>query len=597
MVCYSITSDNPATHYFRVTIDIDHPDPDGQRLSLPNWIPGSYMIRDFSRHLIDMSATCEGTTLSIKQIDKSNWQIEPCQGLLTIAYWVYAHDLSVRGAHLDHQHGYYNGTSVFLAVVGRLQEIYEVSIEKPCAEVCENWRLATTLQTKTAAAFDFGLYQAQGYDDLIDHPVEIGEFRQIRFEVCGIPHDIILSGRYSCDENRLARDLARICEHHIRFFGEPAPIEYFQFQVRVVGDAYGGLEHRSSTSLICSRDSLPQLGEPEVTAGYRRFLSLCSHEYFHTWHVKRIKPAVYESCQLQSEVYTELLWVFEGITSYYDDLALLRCGLIEADTYLQILAQSMTRVLRSKGSRRQSVAESSFNTWTRFYQQDENAANAIVNYYTKGSLIALCIDLKIRHLTNNEKSLDDVMQILWQRWQVDRKGIGDHDIQTIISTLCQTDCGSFLQKLIYQTDELPLQTLLQTIGMTLIRRQAANQHDLGGKVAQGALPKVAFGAYLKLENNVLRIMTVDEDGSAQAAGLAAGDHIIAINGLRLDLNQFERLLRLANPNDTWTIHAFRRDELNQFSVTLLPAQTDTVVLQQDNQQSEANYLSWLTGNS
>lgn len=592
MIRYQITSQDPSTHYFNVRLSIDNPDPVGQDLRLPNWIPGSYMIRDFSRHLIDMHASCDNEKLSIDQIDKSSWRVEPCIGLLVIEYLVYARDLSVRGAHLDHTHGYYNGTSVFMEVIGRAQEPYQVLIEKPDTKACQNWRLATTLQAKEAEAFDFGLYTARNYDDLIDHPVEMGEFQQIRFDACGVPHDIILTGRYSCDEIRLASDLCRICEHHIRFFGEPAPVDYYQFQVLVVGEGYGGLEHRSSTSLICSRDSLPQPGDGETTDSYRDFLGLCSHEYFHTWNVKRIKPAVYEPYQLQSEIYTELLWAFEGITSYYDDLALVRCGLIEPQTYLELLAQTMTRVLRGKGTKRQSAAESSFNAWTRFYKQDENAANAIVSYYAKGSLIALCIDLKMRWLTQGKQSLDDVMRALWQNWKEGSRGVEDNDIQKIVCELCESDIEDFLQSLVRQTDELPLQELLNTVGIETIRRVVANQNDKGGKVIEERLPEVTFGAFLKDENGGLRIMRVDEASSAQLAGLAAEDQIVAVNGIRPTMDKFERCVLLAKPGDNWTVHAFRRDELIQLEVTLLPAEANTIVLNIDDQQAP-KHLSWL----
>jgi len=592
MIHYQITSRDPSSHYFSVGLSIDNPDPQGQCVRLPNWIPGSYMIRDFSRHLVDMRASCDGEKLSIVQVDKSNWRVEPCHSLLVIEYLVYANDLSVRGAHLDHTHGYYNGTSVFLEVIGRVQESCEVSIGKPVSKACRNWKLATTLKVRETDESGFGIYSARDYDDLIDHPVEMGEFQQIRFEACGVPHDIILTGRFVCDAVRLADDLTRICEQHIRFFGEPAPVDYYQFQVLVVGNGYGGLEHRSSTSLICSRDSLPQPGDNEMNDRYLEFLGLCSHEYFHTWNVKRIKPLVYEPYQLQSEVYTELLWAFEGITSYYDDLALVRCGLVEAEKYLELLAQTMTRVLRGKGASRQSVGESSFNAWTRFYKQDENAVNAIVSYYAKGSLIALCIDLKMRSLSQGKQSLDNVMHVLWQKWKRGSQGLQDNDIQNIVSQLCETDLEDFMQSLIHRTDELPLQELLKTVGIDFSLRVTANQNDKGGKDIEGRLPEVAFGAFLRDENCALRIMRVEEGGSAQLAGLAAEDQIIAVNGIKLAMDQFERLLLLAKPGDCWNVHIFRRDELNHLEVTLLPADANSVVLHIDDQPTP-KHLSWL----
>ena len=579
MIRYQITSLNPATHYFEIQLLIDNPDPSGQCLRMPNWIPGSYMIRDFAKNIVSMSAYSGDTSLAIEQIDKSNWRLEPCAGPLQVEYQVYAWDLSVRGAHLDQTHGYYNGTSVFLEVIGRSQETCEVSIVRPSADYCSHWELATTLPAINAPAFGFGLYLASDYDELIDHPVEMGKFTRIRFEACGIPHDVILSGRFQCDEARLKNNLRQICEHHIRFFGEPAPMDYYQFLVMVVGQGYGGLEHRSSTSLMCSRDSLPQPGQVEVSEAYRDFLGLCSHEYFHTWNVKRIKPAVYQPYDLQQEVYSELLWAFEGITSYYDDLTLVRCGLIDEASYLELLAQTVTRVRRGKGSTRQSAAESSFNAWTKFYKQDENAQNAIVSYYAKGCLIALCIDLKMRQLSQSQYSLDDVMQQLWQSWKKDGVGIDSNTIQDMVCSVIDVDLHDFMHKLIYTSDEMPLQELFASTGIEINFRCAGNQKDKGGKANNGLLPTVGLGAFVEEKSDGLQIVRVSEGGSAQAAGLAANDVIIAVNELKLTLAQLEQQLSLATIGEQWKIHAFRRDELMEFSLELHAAQSNTAVLQ------------------
>ena len=582
MIRYQIGSRHPASHYFDVSIGITHPDPTGQVLRLPNWIPGSYMIRDFARNLLDLRAMSAGAELKIEQIDKSNWRVEPCQGELTLSYRVYANDLSVRAAHLDHTHGYYNGSSVFLEVIGQSENACEVLIERPDAdqytESCGDWRVATSLKAKQAEPYDFGLYEALDYDDLIDHPVEMGCFTRIAFEACGVPHDIILSGRFECDEARLAADLKTICEHHIRFFGEPAPMDYYQFQVLVVGEGYGGLEHRASTSLVAKRDSLPKPGQSGIDDDYRDFLGLCSHEYFHTWNVKRIKPEVYRPYDLQREVYTDLLWAFEGITSYYDDLALLRCGLIDEQSYLELFAQTLTRVQRGCGRQRQSAAESSFNTWTKFYKQDENAANAIVSYYAKGCLIAACIDLKMRALTAGEKSLDDVMHRLWQNFLQDGRGVERDGIQRVISDIAGVDLGAFLEQMIYGTGDLPLTALLTSAGIEVEQRVAANAQEKGGKAATGQLPAVDLGGVLKDGENGLAILRLAEGGALQDAGLSAGDVIIAVDGLKLNLAKLESRLQRAAAGDVWQLHAFRRDELNQFDVCLQAAKEDTFVL-------------------
>jgi predicted metalloprotease with PDZ domain len=582
MIQYQIGSQLPASHYFDVSIHVDQPDPEGQALRLPNWIPGSYMIRDFTRNLLDLKASGPDGELAIEQLDKSNWCVAPCNGVLTISYRVYANDLSVRAAHLDHSHGYYNGTSVFLEVVGQADQPCEVLIEKPAPDDCDDWRVATSLARKQVEPYGFGLYAATDYDDLIDHPVEMGDFTLISFEACGVPHDVVLTGRFECDGERLAADLKTICEHHIRFWGEPAPMDYYLFQVMVVGDGYGGLEHRASTSLVAKRDSLPKPGQDGIGDDYRDFLGLCSHEYFHTWNVKRIKPAVYRPYDLQNEVYTDLLWAFEGITSYYDDLALLRCGLIDATSYLELFAQTLTRVQRGRGRLRQSTAESSFNTWTRFYKQDENAANAIVSYYAKGCLIAACIDLKLRALSAGAKSLDDVMRALWQSYLDGDAGVERDGIQRLVCELADADLGEFLDDLIYGTDELPLESLLREAGIEVTRRAAANAQDKGGKPASGNLPVTDLGAALKDGDNGLTLLRVSEQGALQLAGLSAGDVIIAVDGLRLNQAALENRLQRSKPGDRWQLHAFRRDELHHFEVELQAAPETTFVLAVDD---------------
>jgi predicted metalloprotease with PDZ domain len=319
---------------------------------------------------------------------------------------------------------------------------------------------------------------------------------------------------------------------------------------------------------------------------------LCSHEYFHSWNVKRIKPEVYRPYNLQHEVYTDLLWAFEGITSYYDDLALVRTGLIDTQSYLELLAQTMTRVQRGLGRKRQSAAESSYNAWTKFYKQDENAANSIVSYYAKGCLIAACIDLKMREISAGAKSLDDVMRSLWREYLEQGRGVEPERIQQLVSEISGEDLGEFLKTAIYGTGDLPLVELLDSVGVDVIQRPAANLQDKGGKDANGGLPRVDFGAMLKAENGNLVIQRVIEAGSAQSSGLAAGDQIVAVDGLRLDLAQFEKKVLRADPGDFWYLHAFRRDELRLFEVEFQAAEANTIVLKTGGSHQSARG-AWL----
>ncbi|HZF18510.1 MAG TPA: peptidase M61, partial [Burkholderiales bacterium] len=325
---YTIIPVRPEAHLYRVGCTVDDPDPSGQQFAMPAWVPGSYMIRDFARHVVSIRAASGNRVVALEKLDKHTWRAQPVAGPLTVSFEVYAWDLSVRGAHLDTRHGFFNGACVFLRVLGQESAPCELEILRPMGARYRNWRVATAMPRKGARPYGFGTYVTGDYDELIDHPVEMGEFSLARFRACGVPHDIVITGRYRADLARLQRDLKRLCEHHIRFIGEPAPMKRYVFLVTAVGEGYGGLEHRASMALLCSRDDLPREGETEVTERYRTFLGLASHEYFHSWNVKRIKPAAFAPYDLDRENYTTLLWAFEGITSYYDDLALVRCGLI-----------------------------------------------------------------------------------------------------------------------------------------------------------------------------------------------------------------------------------------------------------------------------
>jgi len=575
---YRIQAAHPEAHLYSVTLTLDTPEPDGQRLFMPAWIPGSYMIRDFARHVVTLQARGPDGPLRTRRLDKNTWVCGPCDGVLTVDWQVYAWDLSVRAAHLDTTHGYFNGTSVFLCPLGHEHRRCLLDLRAPHGTAYRDWRVATTLARQGAAPYGFGTYRADNYDDLIDHPVEMGRFTLARFEACGVPHDIAITGRHQADTDRLCADLTRICEHHIRFFGEPAPMPRYLFQVQAVGDGYGGLEHRASTSLLCSRKDLPRSGDEDVSEEYRGFLGLCSHEYFHTWNVKRIKPAVFSPYRLDRECHTRLLWAFEGITSYYDDLALRRSELISRAAYLELLGQTATRVWRGGGRHKQTVSDSSFDAWTKFYKQDENAPNAIVSYYTKGALVALCLDLEIRIRTEGEASLDSVMRLLWQRYGASTEGVPESAVETVAMEVAGADLGAFFDRALRSTDELPLHDLLATHGVEMHFRPAVGSSDKGGSPASGALPTASLGVRGKPADGGVRLTHVLDHGAAQSAGLSAGDLVVALDDLRVgtDAADLDRRIATAESGRKMRVHAFRRDELMLFEVELKPPPQDTV---------------------
>lgn len=595
---YAIAPIQPEAHLFAVTLTIAHPAPDGQQLSLPAWIPGSYMIRDFAKNIVAIEGRCAGKPVALNKLDKQTWHAEPCNGALEVKYEVYAWDLSVRAAHLDTSHGYFNGTSVFLRVHGQDEEPCSVELLPPQGDGYRDWRTATTLPLLDAASYGFGLYQAANYDELVDHPVEMGNFTLIEFEACGIPHAMTLTGRHYADCDRLKRDLTRICEYHIGLFGE-APFERYLFQTMVVGNGYGGLEHRSSTSLLCSRDDLPRAGDEGVSENYRTFLGLCSHEYFHSWNIKRIKPEVFLPYDLAREVHTPLLWAFEGFTAYYDDLSLIRCGLIPAESYLELLGQTITRVIRGSGRLKQSLSESSFDAWTKFYKQDENGPNAIVSYYTKGSLIALALDLMLRGQSDGARSLDNVMRTLWQRYGKPHVGISPGQMEGLIGEVAGADLGNFFNLALRSTEDLPLEELFRLVGVEYRRRAAASNSDKGGKAGkENPETPLALGVRYGSDPLGAKLLNVFDGGAAQEAGLAAGDIVVAIDGLRATQENIEKLLNYHRTRQSVKMYAFRRDELMAFTVPIRQAPLDTCVLVLDEQAS-ATQISlrqgWLGG--
>jgi predicted metalloprotease with PDZ domain len=575
---YAIVPKHPAAHLFEVTLTLADPDPDGQRFTLPTWIPGSYMVREFARNIVTLSAFNEaGRKVKVEKTDKRTWQAAPVKGgTLTLRYEVYAWDLSVRAAHLDDTTGFFNGTSVFLLPAGREQAACVVDIQKPAGAAYADWRVATALpEARGTKRYGFGEYRAQDYDELVDHPVTLGRFELATFKAHGVPHDIVIAGRtVRVDMDRLAADLKRICEAQIALF-EPrtkkAPVERYVFMTQAVSDGYGGLEHRASTALICNRTDLPVLGRAETSEGYRTYLGLCSHEYFHTWNVKRIKPAAFAPYDLSRENYTSLLWLFEGFTSYYDDLMLVRSGAIGEADYYALLGKTVGGVLRGSGRLKQSVAESSFDAWIKYYRQDENSPNAIVSYYQKGSLVALAFDLAIRARTEHRKSLDDVMRLLWQRYgrhfySGKMAGVGEDEVEALIAEATGVELGPLFAEAVHGTRDLPLDVLFEPFAIAL-EPQLGN--DKNGQHAANAKRdgKPSLGVRVRAGSECV-LAAVHDGSAAQKAGLSAGDVLIAVDGLRATGANLDTLLSRYVPGATVEVHAFRRDELRAVRVKL-----------------------------
>ena len=512
MIHFRIDVADVATHRYRVTMTVPAPAAETV-VSLPVWIPGSYMVREFGRHLSRLQARQGKKERGLEQLDKTSWRLR-CEGraALVLSYEAYAFDTSVRTAFLDDSRGFFNPTSLCLRVHGREDVPQQVQI----GSLPKGWDVATGM-----AAVEGGrhLYQSADYDELVDHPFELGTFWRGHFEAGGVPHEFVVAGAWpGFDGKRLLADTQRICAAQIAFWHgrRKPPFGRYVFMLNAVEDGYGGLEHRASTALIAKRADLPRQGMANpVPEGYMTLLGLISHEYFHTWNVKRLKPAEFLRYDYTRENYTELLWFFEGFTSYYDDLMLVRAGLLDAPRYLKLLARTINGVMAAPGRKVQSVAEASFDAWVKYYRQDENTPNSTVSYYTKGSLVALLLDLRLRQAGS---SLDELMRGLWADCLA--SGLTEAAVLAAVERLGGAALAADLRDWVHGHDDLPLASALAAAGVQVGQEPPAWTAALGLKLSEGPVTGV-------------QVKSVLAGSAAARAGLSAGDELLAVDGWRI----------------------------------------------------------------
>ncbi|HTP73210.1 MAG TPA: PDZ domain-containing protein [Burkholderiaceae bacterium] len=510
---YRIEPADRHSHHFHVTLTLPHPAGE-QGLSLPVWIPGSYLVREFPRHLSQLRARQGTREVPLRQIDKSHW-VAQCRGgaALHVSYRVYAFDTSVRACYLDARRGFFNGTSLCLCAAGREAEAHRVEM----AGLPRGWQIATAMPRVRGAA---NAFEAADYDELVDHPFELGAFWRGRFQAGGVPHDVVVAGAYEgFDGERLLADARRICDAQIGFWrgrgSAGPPFAQYLFALNTVEDGRGGLEHRASTALLAPRRSLPRPGMGGPHEAYVDLLGLISHEYFHAWNVKRLKPAEFARLEYARENYTQLLWFFEGFTSYYDDLMVLRAGLIDTGGYLGLLAKTINAVRATPGRRVHSLAQASFEAWTKFYRSDENTPNITVSYYAKGALTALALDLSLRQAG---RSLDAVMRALWRG---SRGGpIDEARILQAVESAGGRALARELHHWVHATAELPLQRLLEGAAVSVRDEPTPLASGLGLRLSEGPLTGV-------------QVKSVLVDSAAARAGISTGDELLAVDGWRI----------------------------------------------------------------
>ncbi|MEW6990571.1 M61 family metallopeptidase [Colwelliaceae bacterium 6441] len=556
---YQITPKNPNSHLFEVSIHFDTEADKTYTLSLPAWLPGSYMIRDFAKNIISLTAVDQDNKhIALHAIDKQTWQIKAANEHTTVSYQVFAFDLSVRTAYLDNQRGFFNGSSTFLAIEECKHQMCSLTVNAP--ENINHWRVASGLpRAKQTQKYDFGEYLADDYAQLIDCPFAIGDFDSFEFDVEGITHHMVFTSKHYGDRTRIARDVAKLCQHHIHLFSE-APFKEYWFITHLLAEGFGGLEHKNSTILQASRFDLPNENKAEeFTEQYQSFLALCSHEYFHAWNICRIKPKAFIPYQLDQESYTEQLWAYEGITSYYDDFSLYRAGIISFNDYLAILSKTATRVYRGQGELKQSVTQSSFFTWTKFYQQGPDAVNNIVSYYTKGSLIALWLDLTIREKSNGKYSLDNLMKELWIHFGRPSIGTQQEDYLNIANILCGEDISDAFNQLLNTPSRVDLSPLLTQFGVTFAHSKFKSFNKLDTIETSAYIPYL--GAHYKSLPIGLKVSQVLEASPAANMGLAVNDVIIAVDNMQVTESSLQKLADYLPENSEVTCHYLRDDQL------------------------------------
>jgi predicted metalloprotease with PDZ domain len=575
-VRYRVSMPRPHAHLFEVEARFPAT-PGDLRVHLPVWTPGSYLVREFARHLQDVAAFDDaGANLPLRRVDKRTFEVSSGGAPVLLRYRVYANDLTVRTNHLDDSHGYFNGAGMFLYAEPLRATEHRLEVVAP-----EGWRSFCALDPKD------GEWIAQGYDDLIDAPVEIGPHEPVCFEVRGVPHQVVLWGDAGLDRARLAGELRRTCEAVADLFGE-LPLRRYLFIVHLTDKGRGGLEHHSSSTLL-----LPRFGVG-TARGWEDLLNLAAHEYFHLWNIKRIRPAAFTPYDYGQEQYTTLLWAFEGLTAYYDMLLVRRAGLTSAARYLTRIGEALTALHGTPGRRALSLADASLWTWIKQYRPDENATNSFVSYYLKGELVSLLLDLELRRATDNRRSLDDVVRLLWQRHG---RGVGvpEDGVERAASEVAGVDLTAFFDRAIRGTQELDY-GVFEHAGLQLRFRPRESAGDKGG-TPPGRGRDVRARGWLGLTTRGSQTISAVLEGSpAQEAGLYPDDELVALDGYRVDSGALLSRCEERPPGEPVRVTVFRRDRLREIPVVLGTKPADAAYLVRMEGPTEAQraaYASWL----
>lgn len=567
-VSYQVAMPKPESHLFEVTLSLQEITATTIDLKMPVWTPGSYLVREYARHLQDFQAKSPTQPLTSRKVGKNHWQVDTRNASeITVSYRIFANELTVRTNHLDSTHGYFNGAALFLYVVGLEAQPVEVNIFPPEPD----WRVTTTLPE-----VDENRFLAQDFDTLVDSPFEIGTQQVYNFEVLGKPHQLAIWGEGNANAAQIIADTCKIIEVEADLFGG-LPYERYLFLLHLSATGYGGLEHKESCSL-----NYPRFGF-RAKDKYNRFMQLVAHEFFHLWNVKRIRPKALEKFDYNQEAYTTSLWFCEGTTSYYDMLIPLRAGIYNRKKFLENLSKDITRLQTTPGRKVQPLSESSFDAWIKLYRRDANSNNSQISYYLKGELVTFLLDLLIRAKHNNQRSLDQIMQRMWHQFGKQEIGYTPQQLRDVIEAVADMDLSDFFRRYVDGLDELPLAEYLEPFGLGL---HPVTEDE----------PSPYIGLTVATESGKETVKFVEQSSPAAKAGIDPGDELLAIDGIKVSGEGLhERTLNYL-PGDTLKITVFHHDQLRTYPVKLghpQPTRYEVKPLKSLSPAQQKNLQGWL----
>lgn len=540
---YTVSFSKPYTHYCEVEIHLKDLNEEEMIFSLPVWTPGSYLIREYSKNAEGVRAEAvNGAQAECEKINKNTWRVKS-DGLteMTLKYRVYCNELTVRTSEINSEHAFLSSAGIFMKVNGYENLKCKLNIRLP-----DEWKKISTGLRKESGT----LYSAENYDEFIDSPVEIGNQNIMEFETDGIKHYISVTGRGNYDEKKLVNDFSSIVKEEVRLSGDVIPYNDFTFIIHLIEKGGGGLEHLNS--FVAQMPGWSFCDEKK----YRKFLGLISHEFFHLWNVKRVRPEALGPFDYDKENYTKELWVAEGWTNFYDDLILRRCGLVTNEEYFELLDIAVNDIMKTEGRFHQSLEESSFDTWIKFYRKDENFSNTQISYYTKGGLVAMMLNLEIIKNTNAGRSLDDAFRMLYEDYKKDKsRGYSSDRVKEVCEKANGGNLDSFWKKYVRGTDELPLNEYLNYAGLIIVNENEENSFSLD--------------ADIKNENGKLVIKKVYSGSTAYESGLNFNDEIIAVNGVRTDEELLKTLLKNCKEGDIIKVLYGRKGIVKEKEVKIL----------------------------